>query len=412
MPKGLRAFALLNFLAIAAIAPLRANWTAPSDWTVQTADNGAIMSAHPQRKAFVIERNFPDLDTDHMPEALRQLARIAAVAKLCPSLAAAEPTTFSGGRAASLGSHEGQCDCYLYAFAAAQGIKSVLVIEPPGTPVGVDALVRSYVMRATAAGPASTPGPTIAQAAPNAALPGRRLGNPPATAARGPIGPNGLAGVWVGVVVRPYYDPVIGMTVGAQVDKLVLTRGGYFMDEMPSHAALNDGAAIALSQKEPTSAGRYTVLPGKIVLTFASGKTETVIARQRGGAWELSRDGNTFQPKHTFPTGSTLSGSYTTQSVAQTMGGSGMSGSGVFVFGQRDLSFSSDGRFARGGEVSTTAPSFVIQGAPRQQSGRYRIEDSGLILSYDDGHVEISSLWTDTSGPEIWIDDTMYKRAP
>jgi hypothetical protein len=58
-----------------------------------------------------------------------------------------------------------------------------------------------------------------------------------------------------------------------------------------------------------------------------------------------------------------------------------------------------------------SAPSMSSRDGGTRDSGRYRIQGSALILDYADGRREVMSLFQETRGEAIWLDDTMYKPA-
>jgi hypothetical protein len=241
-------------------------------------------------------------------------------------------------------------------------------------------------------------------AAPTAAARMPVAKRPPATPISTSAGPAGLVGMWRSDWVENEYRAFTGLTLVALNNTLVFTRGGYFFDGVPEGVGFDDAGAQAVMRSKPNSAGRYTVQPGKIVLSYSDGHTETVDAKRQGNSWTLNYKGKWMSSKLLFPDGATLSGLYTNENITN-------AGSGIFVVGDHDFSFAPDGRFARGSQVSMSAPSMSSRDGGTRDSGRYRIQGSALILDYADGRREVMSLFQETRGEAIWLDDTMYKPA-
>ncbi len=222
---------------------------------------------------------------------------------------------------------------------------------------------------------------------------------PPTTASTGPAG---LVGIWRSDWVENQFRAFSGLTLVAMNNTLVFTRGGYFIDGVPEGAGFDDAGAQTMMRSKPSLAGRYTVQPGKIVLSYADGHTETVDAKRAGNAWTLNYNGKWMSSKLLFPDGATLSGTYSNENITN-------AGGGIFVVGDHDFSFTADGRFARGSQVSMSAPAVSSRDGGTRDSGRYRIQGSALILDYADGRQEVLSLFQETRGAAIWLNDQMYQ---
>lgn len=225
-----------------------------------------------------------------------------------------------------------------------------------------------------------------------------------AAAAAPAVGPVGLVGMWRSDWVENQFRAFAGLTLVALNNTLVFTRGGYFIDGVPEGAGFDDAGAQTVIARDPKLAGRYVVQPGKITLNYADGHSETVDAKRQGNSWILSFKGRFMSSKLLFPDGATLSGLYTNERISN-------AGGGIFVVGDRDFSFAPDGRFARGSRVSMSAPAFSSRDGGERNGGRYRVAGSALILDYTDGRRETLSLFQETRGEAIWLDDTMYKPA-
>jgi hypothetical protein len=206
--------------------------------------------------------------------------------------------------------------------------------------------------------------------------------------------------MWRSDWVENRYDGINGLVLMAVDETLIFTTGGYFFYGVPENVSLDDSGAQEIMRKDPDHAGRYVMGSGSATLTFANGKRETVLAAKRGQTWELEFRDRTMQPKMTFMSGGYLSGNYSTTRISQ-------AGS-TFVVGEDDYSFAPDGRFAKGGSVSLSSAAVSSIGGRDVRTGRYEIKASALYLSYEDGTREVYSMFQETAGKEIWLNDQMY----
>ncbi len=236
-------------------------------------------------------------------------------------------------------------------------------------------------------------GKAIAAAKVPVAKPG--LGSKPVT---------GHHGVWVNLGMQTVYDPVMSIRMEYGTNYLVLTESGFFANELPHNGAFNDEGMRAIIRDDKHAGGRYIISGNKITLNYASGKVETATQSKSGNSWIIALDDAEYSPKRIFPDGATLSGAYTNSSVTRT-------GVDSFVTGDHDLTFSTDGRFVKGGNVSIAGGSFTIIGGDNRGSGTYYIKDSALHLTYADGTKEIMSMWQETPNDAIWFNGNMYKVA-
>jgi hypothetical protein len=165
--------------------------------------------------------------------------------------------------------------------------------------------------------------------------------------------------------------------------------------------SLDDSGAQEIMRKDPAQAGRYSVSSGLVTLTYGNGKRETVRAAKKGQTWDLEFRNRAMQPKMTFVAGGALSGNYSTTRISQA--------GGTFVVGEDDYSFAPDGRFAKGGQVSLSTAAVSSNGARGVRSGRYVIKGSALFLTYDEGTHEVYSMFQETAGKEIWLNDQIYR---
>ncbi len=213
-------------------------------------------------------------------------------------------------------------------------------------------------------------------------------------------GPIGLVGLWRSDWVENQYRAFTGLTLVALNNTLIFTPGGYFLNGVPEGVPLDDGGAQQVMRSDPANAGRYAVSGGTIQLNYADGNKETVAAKRVGARWQLIFRNRPMSPKLTFMNGGYLSGTYATERITQ-------AGS-AFVIGDDDYSFAPNGRFAKGGQVSLSTAAVSSTQGHSVRAGRYVIKGSALYLSYDDGTQEIYSMFQETAGQEIWLNDQIY----
>ena len=219
----------------------------------------------------------------------------------------------------------------------------------------------------------------------------------------GPRPPAGLAGIWRNDWVENVFQPFSGLTLMARNVTFVFTPGGYFFDEIPVGVGLDDAGAQAWMRDHPDGGGRFEVRGDKILLTYASGKTDGMDARKVQGGWSLAWGSRPLGPKLTFPDGATLSGVYGNETITNVGIG--------YVAGAHDYEFTADGRVAYGRRVSMSTADLSSVGGREGQSGRYRVEGSALRIDWDDGTAAVHSLFAESPNSAIWIDDQMYKPA-
>jgi hypothetical protein len=210
---------------------------------------------------------------------------------------------------------------------------------------------------------------------------------------------SGNYGVWVALVNRSVYDPVMTIRMELGVDYLILTKGGYFMRQLPDNGGLTDSAAQAVIKKDQDLGGRYTLSGNVLTLRYANGKVEQ--GRASKGGFEL--DFESYNPKRFFADGTALSGAYSSTSITSTGVG--------FVVGERDFDFTLDGRFGFGRAVSMSTTAISSTGEREGRGGRYYIKDSAIHLAYDDGERSVLPIWQESQGGPIWFDGQMYKPA-
>jgi hypothetical protein len=210
---------------------------------------------------------------------------------------------------------------------------------------------------------------------------------------------SGAHGLFVAIGPKTVYDPVLTIRMEIGLHYLVLTKGGFFLDELPDSGGFDDASVQRHLAKKPETGGTYAMAGNMITLRFASGKTAQA---QRKGT-NIIYDDNDYGPKIMFKENARLSGPYTSTSVTNY-------GPGGFVVGSNDYDFSPDGRFGHGRQVSVANTGFTIQGGKEGRGGTYRIENSALILNYDNGEVRVLSLWAEKPDDAIWFDGEMFKR--
>jgi hypothetical protein len=386
-------FAATALFATLMLSSARAQ--APEGWTQTEGPTGTVF-AHKSNAAFIMIGQVPlEKVEDPQPSA-------GAMDKPggCVGITKATLETVMNGRARRLHSKGPTLNCDLY--FATQGGKGIMVIamEQPNAQANAASVAEALLaMRlGRPAVPSSQATADGTQRQPSV-LP--RLTGGPARASD----PVGLVGMWRSDWVENRYDGINGLVLMAVDETLIFTSGGYFFDGVPENVSLDDSGAQEIMRKDPELAGRYVMGPVSTTLTFANGKRETVRTakrgQKRGQTWELEFRDRTMQPKMTFMSGGYLSGNYSTTRISQ-------AGS-TFVVGEDDYSFAPDGRFAKGGSVSLSSAAVSSIGGRGVRAGRYVIKGSALYLSYDDGTRETYSMFQETAGKEIWLNDQMYR---
>jgi hypothetical protein len=315
----------------------------------------------------------------------------------CVGISNANFETVLGGRARRIQSRSPSLSCAI--FLAPFGDKGLMAIAMEQANAHANAAAIALTLLEKWLGPVR-PSTSISALRPPAHSP---------SSAR-PIGglarasdPVGLVGMWRSDWVENEYQGITGLTLVAKDNTLIFTAGGYFFDGVPDGVTLDDSGAQEIMRRDPQNAGRYTVSGGMISLTYANAKHETVEAKRTGASWDLVFRDRQMQPKMTFMAGGYLSGTYSTQRISQ-------AGSS-FVVGEDDYSFAPDGRFAKGGQVSLSSAALSSTAGRTVRTGRYFIKASALTLLYDDGTREIYSMFQESAGKEIWLDDQMYRPA-
>jgi hypothetical protein len=314
----------------------------------------------------------------------------------CVGLTKAPLETVMNGRAQRLRSTSPSVDCALYVATNGEKGMMVIAIEQPTAKANAARIAESLLERQLG------PAPMLAspEKSPSPPRQPTLLTRPMGGLARA-SDPVGLVGMWRSDWVENRYDGINGLVLMAVDETLIFTSGGYFFDGVPENVSLDDSGAQEIMRKDPAQAGRYSVSTGLVTLTYGNGKRETVRAAKKGQTWDLEFRNRAMQPKMTFMAGGALSGNYSTTRISQA--------GGTFVVGEDDYSFAPDGRFAKGGQVSLSSAAVSSRGARGVRSGRYVIKGSALYLTYDDGTHEVYSMFQETAGKEIWLNDQMYR---
>lgn len=367
---------------------------APAGWQTTDERKGEVTYISPdgrERISRLAYDDSPEFDID----AVLGKIRGAFVSSGCgPASSEARETVF-GGAARQMTIRNGVALCTIVIGRTAEGIDLILCnCAEDGQ--GLTAFTRLALQ--TFSGSAPAPGMDV-----------KAIDRGVATAqSTGPIGksvPSSVpSGVWVALVNRTVYDPVMTVRLELGPAYLILSPGGYFTTEMPSDTTLDDAGLKAWARKNPDDAGTYRLEGNRLVMTFASGKQQIATIAGSGENQSIKLDGHNYNSKRYFADGTRLEGVYSRSRITR-------ASADVFVIGNRDLAFSPDGRFARGGKVNTTGSALSIQGGRENRGGRYRIAGSALVLEYSDGEIEILPMWQETPGGPIWFDGEMYTPA-
>ncbi len=396
--KSLAIVAALLWLACCPATALRAHPAPPAGWLAEPNSNGTEYIG-PGERELVNATEFVDQPNIVTEDVARKMLN-----GLARSGCATSATTKNlyGGQAVQLDSRSASHLCTVIAGRAGGVFHLIVAVTDlrAGTQNAgpfASALARHYFAGNAPLPPAAQAPARQRDAAPPAALPAKGGG-----AILAPVRSSGTEGIWVGLSLRTVYDPVTAVRLEYGTDYLVLTRGGYFMRDVPDEAGFTDQAAIQMAAKSPDRAGRVTVQGANLLLRFASG--ETMIAKGTGqGANRTYRlDNVDFSPKLLFRDGTMLNGSYSSTRITRT-------GTESFVVGDTDLVFTRDGRFAKGGNVTISGGFYSIIGGDARNSGTYFVKDSAVHLRYGSGQTETLSMWAEKPNDVIWFNGEMHK---
>ncbi|MEW4448315.1 hypothetical protein [Qipengyuania sp. JC766] len=365
--------------------PALAQIAAPPGWTVADDRGTARTFTSPDGEMVTVVENPDDPEVDAEMVAINLLASMRTYG--CPS-SDGGAADIGDGKAVVVWARDSEIECGVAAGRSGEKFVMVMCVCAPGDdgPRAFDAFTSGYFARELLAA-------SDAQQETTPAAPTRRGGS---------VTSSGTSGVWVALVHRTVYDPVLTVRMEYGPAYLVLTEGGRFMTEVATGTALDDEGVAAYTAEHPDEGGRFRITGNRLILTYASGETQVAAIGGSGSAREYDIEGDTYQPKMVFPDGTALSGFYGNSSITRVS-------QSVFVAGESDFVFAPDGRFARGGKVSTTGESFSVLGGRDQRSGRYQVEGSALHLTYDDGEREVLSMWQEEPGGPIWFDGAMYE---
>jgi hypothetical protein len=231
---------------------------------------------------------------------------------------------------------------------------------------------------------------------------------PPVAPVKTAPGMAGIAGLWIGVDMTMGYT-MSGMQMVSDNIILLFGRDGSFTTFVPD-GRLDAAAIRSQARTDPERAGMATVVGNKILLRYASGKTETILVeRTRGVVDGLRQRGRILNPKYIAASGLKLSGSYTGTNLTQ-IGMSGMDTTS-FVGSSTDILFAPDGRFTFDRSLYMDTPGVVGRDTDSTRSGRYEVREGSLILTFKNGGQKVYSFWyEDPKLDAIWLDDSMYKK--
>jgi uncharacterized protein YciI len=378
---------LTLFCAIPALAQTS---EAPPGWSIETGNADGVAYRAPNSEGAIFIRVIETVNGKPTPEADKILTEF--LVRACPNAKIQTPQSLLGGRASRV---QAVLPSHICSLTLAEKDGRLLFIGAIGLADGrVDQLALGILeKRLTSAPPAVSAITPTKSGTKSAALP------PNAKAQGGSVQSAGTQGVFIAIGPRTVYDPVLAVRIEIGLHYLILTKGGYFLTDVPKNGGFDDASAQRHFAEYPNDGGTFTVSGNQIALRFANGKTAQAV--RRGG--NIIYDDQDYAPKRYFPDGATLSGAYTAESVTQY-------GPGGFAVGNNDYDFSPDGRFGHGRQVSVANTGFTIRGGKEGRGGTYRIANSALYLTYDDGERRVLSLWAEKPDDAIWFDGEMFKR--
>jgi hypothetical protein len=392
---GLVRFGIAAVFLTQAVMPAQAQYMTPPGWTVERTESGEIYTS-PSGNDVINVGKFNDDPTANGAEVARTILSKLSNAG-CPAGDPGAPEKLFGGKAIRMKIASGSAEC---SAIVGRDAGALFVVAAMNLTAGANANGLALAMAGKLFG---EPVPSLAavKAPPVKAAP--PVGVPKSTGAIGQsIGSSGARGIWIALVNRTVYDPVLAVRMEMGIDYLILTPGGYFMTQLPEKAGFDDAAALAMMRNDPEYAGQFTVSGQNLTLRFASGQIKTAIGSGRGDDKMYAIDGDDYRPKRYFPDGVMLNGSYGNTRITQTSADS-------FVVGDHDLVFTREGRFSRGGSVSVAGGFYTIIGGESSKVGTYFVKNSAVHLNYDNGEQEIMSIWAERPNDVIWFDGDMYK---
>ncbi len=382
-----------------------AQTTPPADWNVKKSEAGDEYYS-PSGKDMVIVSRFGD-NTSVDPEKFARLMIEKFAEYGCPPVGSATPQRPYGDKAILIKTASATHRCGVLAGRNANTFYLIMSLTGSGSGADISGNLRDGLTKDIFGAPVASgaSGPAARGLASGPAAKAQTAPPPLATTNAGiakTVQSAGTVGIWVGMAGRNEYDPVMGVRWVWGTNYLILTSGGYFMTDYPGMAAFNDAAAQAMAREYPKQAGTFKVQGNNLVLTFASGETKIAKGTGQGGARDYKLDDVDYNPKLRFADGTMLNGVYGNTRITQTSADS-------FVVGNHDLTFTREGRFAKGGRVSVSGGFYSILGGDKSETGRYFVRDSAVHLQYDNGKTEIMSIWAEKPNDVIWFDGDMYK---
>ncbi len=388
--------------------------TLPTGWTETATRNGTRYDFGTNDASIVVTQG-PRANLQNVPGILRSADK----PEFCNGISRTNPISIKQTRGQKYESFGPQTNCAILVSETDAGSVFVIAMERVGSKSNALALAQSLFLRtfglnADSAGRnseasnsansnvnASAPvKPSLPDTRATAPVPNLLGSNLPLAKASDPVG---LIGMWRSDWMEHEFNAFNGLQLVAKSYTLIFTKGGYFFYGVPDSVGLDDDGAQIMMRTDPHNVGRYKVVGKTIQLNFAKGEMETVEAQSRNNVWDLTFRNRIMSPKMTFVTGGGLSGTYSSERISQA--------GTTFVVGNSDYNFSLDGRFAKGGKVSMTSAPVSSIGKRNVKTGRYEIKASALYLYYDDGTRETYSIFQETAGGNIWLNERMYSHS-
>lgn len=384
---GTPLFSLAVLAASASAQPFAA-----SDWTESAGPNGSKVFTHKSQSAVVMVggggADGPSLDADIVRFSADMIK-----SGNCPGTG--KPQSILNGQARQLNLDAATMNCTFVVGRHENAKFGIIALEQAGSVAGARALAGRFA--------AGFVGSQVGEAAGGGAVAREQRRPETAIGANGrALPPQGLIGMWRADWVENRFNAFTGLSLTSQNSTLILTRGGYFFAAVPSGAGFDDASAIAQARSAPGTAGRYRISGNSITLDFADGTSKTAQLSRGGGGNSISFDGRALVPKLTFPDGASLTGSFSSRRISN-------AGSGVFALGEDDLSFSADGRFAKGGRVIVSTPARSEFGQRSGGGGGYRIQGGALYLEYHNGKQEVFSIFQEDAKTGIFLNNNWFQ---
>lgn len=211
-----------------------------------------------------------------------------------------------------------------------------------------------------------------------------------------------------------YFGTKYGYGLNAQVrfDPAfhVYDKAGHFIDEIPDGTSLTDVDLAELIREHPNDGGYYDIDGDTITYRYLDGTVDTDDLVHEDDFAKIKPGTFWFERLDPPADGTKLDGTYRYLLFAQT--GSMISGNNTTFTQTRMLRLTQDGRFLSEGVTATSGEYFDVTYSGFRENaqirGSYKIKDSLLVLTSDDGANQAHTLLV-VNDSMIFLDGRMYR---